>query len=129
MPGELLVDTSVAVDYMRGQSAAVRVINAASRLYAPSIVLGELLHGAERSPRRADSLAGVERFTAQVEVLPVDEETAYHYSDIRASLSKKGRPIPENDIWIAAVGRQHQLTVVTRDSHFTEVPGLALLSW
>ena len=129
MAGDLLVDTSVAIDYMRGEPAARRVIAAASRLYAASVVLGELLHGAERSPRRIENLARVERFTAQVEVLPVDEETAHHYSDIRTSLVAKGRPIPENDIWIAAVGRQHQLTVVTRDSHFTDVPGIALLSW
>lgn len=129
MPGDLLVDTSVAIDYMRGEPAAGRVIAAASRLYAAAVVLGELLHGAERSARRVESLTRVERFAAQVEILPVDEETARHYSGIRTSLVEKGRPIPENDIWIAAVGRQHQLTVVTRDSHFTEVPGLALLSW
>lgn len=129
MPGELLVDTSVAVDYMRGNSAAVRVMNAASRLYAASVALGELLHGADRSSRRAESMAQVGRFVDQVEILAVDETTAHHYSDIRTALVKKGRLIPDNDIWIAAVGRQHQLTVVTRDSHFTEVPGLALLSW
>jgi tRNA(fMet)-specific endonuclease VapC len=129
MPGDLLVDTSVAVDYLRGDPAAGRVIAAASRLCSASVVLGELLHGAERSPRPAENLDRVERFASQVEILPVDEGTAHHYSEIRTSLANKGRPIPENDIWIAAVGRQHRLTVVTRDSHFTEVPGLALLAW
>jgi tRNA(fMet)-specific endonuclease VapC len=129
MAGDLLIDTSVAVDYMNGDVAAARVIANASELYTPSIVVGELLHGAERSNRRAENLARVEMFAAQVAVVPVDVETAYHYSEIKTSLISKGRPLPENDIWIAAVARQHRLTVITRDSHFGEISGLALLSW
>jgi len=128
MPGDILVDTSVAVDFMRGDPATGRVIKGASRLYAAAVVLGELLYGAERSSRRAESVARVESFAAHVEILPIDEETAHHYATVVTSLKKKGRPIPENDMWIAAVGLQHQLTVFTRDSHFNEVAGLQLLS-
>jgi tRNA(fMet)-specific endonuclease VapC len=129
MAGDILVDTSVAIDYLKGDLAAARVLENSSGLFAPSIVLGELLHGAKRSDRPTEHTARVEVFASKVAVLPVDLETAYHYSDIKNSLLRKGRPIPDNDMWIAAVARQHQLTVVTRDSHFGEISGIGLLSW
>jgi tRNA(fMet)-specific endonuclease VapC len=129
MAAEIIVDTSAAIDYMKGVPAAARVLESSASVGAPSIVLGELLHGAQKSDRPAENIARVERFASKVTVVPVDPETAYHYSDIKTSLVRKGRLIPENDLWIAAVARQHQLPVVTRDSHFGEVSGLGLLSW
>jgi len=59
----------------------------------------------------------------------VRRETAWRYGEIKSSLRAKGRPLPDNDIWIVSIARQHQLTVATRDAHFGEIPGLALLSW
>lgn len=54
-------------------------------------------------------------------ILPVDEATAKAYSEVRDELRQKGRPIPENDIWIAALARQHGQPVVSRDGHFDYV--------
>jgi tRNA(fMet)-specific endonuclease VapC len=104
------------------------VIAATSELFLPSIALGELIHGAEVSNRRVANLAAVEHFTASVTVLSCAAGTASHYGEIKAALRSKGRPLPDNDVWIAATARQHVLTVATRDSHFNEIPGLAILS-
>ena len=62
-------------------------------------------------------------------VLPVDTETARVYGIIKASLRKQGTPIPENDIWIAALAKQHDLTLSTRDGHFENVPELEIARW
>ena len=129
MAAEIAVDSNVVVDYMRGNAAAARLLENSPGVFAPSTVLGELLHGAEKSDRPAENLARVERFASRVTVVSVDRDTAYHYSAIKTSLVKKGRLIPENDMWIAAVARRHKLTLVTRDSHFDEVTDIGLLSW
>jgi len=62
-------------------------------------------------------------------VLNADDNTANHYALIKSALLKKGKPIPENDIWIAAVAVQYELTLITRDNHFKEVEGLTMESW
>ena len=129
MAGSLLLDTSVVIDLFKGRPVAKQVIASTPDLFLPSIVLGELIHGAEASNRRVANLTEVEDFTASVTVLPCDAVTAAHYGEIKAALRAKGRPLPDNDVWIAATARQHLLIVATRDAHFNEIPGLATLSW
>lgn len=77
--------------------------------------MGELFFGAERSKRREAKLAEAEAFAGDSEVRPCDLETARHYGVIENALRAEGRPIPDNDIWIAALAQQHELIVVTRD--------------
>ena len=71
----------------------------------------------------------IDEFAASCAVLGCDIDTSRHYGQIKHSLRLKGRPIPENDIWIAAVAQQHGLTVVSRDAHFEEVDNLSLERW
>jgi tRNA(fMet)-specific endonuclease VapC len=61
--------------------------------------------------------------------LDCDLETARVYAGIRNALRLAGRPIPENDLWIASIALQHNLTLVARDKHFQEVPGLTTVTW
>jgi tRNA(fMet)-specific endonuclease VapC len=105
------------------------VLSNVDEVYVPSITMGELFSGAERSSRRAVRLAETEAFADGAEVLPCDLETARHYGAIESALRAKGRPIPDNDIWIAALAQQYELVVVTRDAHFGEVDALPVLSW
>lgn len=128
MAGSLLLDTSVVVDLFANDPAAQSAVAAAGEVFVPSIVLGELFFGAEKSPRRAATLAQLEAFAAATAVLVCDTETARYYGTIKNALRAKGRPLPENDIWIAAVARQHGLTLATRDAHFHEIDKLVLLS-
>jgi tRNA(fMet)-specific endonuclease VapC len=62
-------------------------------------------------------------------LLVCDEVTAQHYGEIKASLRTKGRLIPDNDIWIAACGMQHDLPLITRDAHFKNIDGIEIATW
>ena len=74
-------------------------------------------------------VAQVRELAARNTILSCDEVTGDIYGQIKVQLRTKGRPIPENDIWIAATAMQHGLTLVTRDRHFQEIDGLALATW
>lgn len=84
----------------------------------PAIALGELYYGARKSARAAASA-----------VLACDAATAAAYGEIKAELRARGTPIPENDLWIAALARHHRLTLVCRDAHFSSVPDLKVVAW
>jgi tRNA(fMet)-specific endonuclease VapC len=71
----------------------------------------------------------VDKFAAANRVLGCDSTTAQHYGEIKKVLREKGRPIPENDIWIAATAKQHDLTVASRDNHFDYIDGLSTEHW
>ena len=62
-------------------------------------------------------------------LLVLNSATARHYADVRHELRLAGHPIPENDIWIAALARQHQLPIVSRDEHFDAVHGVRRIDW
>jgi tRNA(fMet)-specific endonuclease VapC len=68
----------------------------------------------------------VEAFSSKVSLLNCNKETARIYGKVKAQLKKNGTPIPENDIWIAAVAIQHDLVLVTNDNHFLNVEGLTI---
>jgi len=95
----------------------------------PVIVLGEYRYGIRESRHRADYESWLSENLVRYAVLPVDAATATVYADLRQELKTLGKPIPENDIWIAALARQHRLPVLSRDQHFSFVPKLLHLSW
>ena len=84
---------------------------------------------ARKSTRVQDNLARIDDFASTNVVLACDTETARRYGEIKERLRARGRPIPENDIWIAAIALQHALTLATRDAHFETVEGLRLAAW
>lgn len=98
-------------------------------VFLSSTVLGELIFGAYRSERVEENLEHIAEFAADNTVLVCDANTAWHYGRTKDQLRRAGRPIPENDIWIAATARQHGLTLVSRDAHFGEVEGLETVAW
>jgi tRNA(fMet)-specific endonuclease VapC len=87
------------------------------------------IYGARKSAKAGANLARIDEFAAAVQILSNDAVTARLYGEIRDRLRLKGRPIPENDIWIAATAVQHGLPLATRDDHFKEVEGLAIENW
>ena len=128
MPGSVLLDTNVIIALFSGENAVTQRFEEADVLVS-SIVLGELYYGARKSAHTAANLARIEQFASSVQVLSCDALTAWHYGQIRDRLRSKGRPIPENDIWVAAVAIQHGLALATRDDHFKEVDGLQMEKW
>ena len=77
----------------------------------------------------SSNVTRIDEFAASNVVLECDTATARQYGLIKNLLRTKGRPIPENDIWIAAVAQQYQLTLISRDEHFREVDGLLRENW
>ena len=113
MSGKFLLDTNIVIALFARDPAVLGYIAEAEEIFVPAIVLGELHYGARKSARAQENAAKIEEFAGAV----------------KDALRAKGRPIPENDIWIAAVAVQHGLAVASRDPHFREVGGLALAAW
>ncbi len=129
MIGEPLLDTNVVIDLFAGQLKVVEQLQVASKVFVPVIVIGELYFGAEKSMRVEENIARVTALIPLVRVLTVDADTARLYSIVRQRLKQAGKPIPENDVWIAATALQHQLTLISRDQHFNLVEGLNVATW
>jgi len=91
------------------------------------IVIGEYRYGLTSSKQGQRLERLLDLLIQESIVLPVDEATTRHYAKVRQQLRDAGTPIPENDVWIAALASQHDLKIVSRDSHFDAVdPGLRL---
>jgi len=88
-----------------------------------------LFFGAAKSGRAVENMAKVERFAPASTVLPCGLDVAREYGNIRERLRNKGRPIPENDIWIAATAMYHELQLASRDRHFLDIEGLSTVRW
>jgi tRNA(fMet)-specific endonuclease VapC len=123
------LDTNVIIDLLANDEAVRTMLGEAEEAFVSSIAIGELYYGAEKSTRPEENVSRIDQFAAGTTVLGCDTETARHYGRIKNMLRAKGRPIPENDLWIAAVARQHGLTLVTRDKHFTEIEDLPTVGW
>ncbi|MEW6210664.1 MAG: type II toxin-antitoxin system VapC family toxin [Acidobacteriota bacterium] len=123
------MDTNIVIAVFANDSTVQARLTNAPEVFVPAIVLGELYYGAHKSSRVADNIQKISEFAANNAVLTIDTATAQEYGRIKNSLRAKGRPIPENDIWIAAIAMQYDLTLVTRDGHFGEVDGLGLENW
>ncbi len=124
-----LLDSSVVIKHFREGGRTSERLESLEGLYLPSIALGELYGGAYRSARPEKTLAQVETFLAGVIVISADDETSKHYGRISAQLAAHGTPIPQNDMWIAAIAIQWDLTLATADGHFDRVAGLSLDKW
>ena len=122
-------DTNIVIAPFDADEAVLANLDLALEVFVPAIVLGELFFGAAKSARRVENVAKVERFAAASSVLACDVQVAREYGRLKQDLRAKGRPLPENDLWIAATANRHQLTVVTRDQHFGEIEGLATARW
>ena len=127
--GDVLLDTSVIVRYFRKDAAIRQHIQACTTLYLPQTALGELYCGAYLSTDQVKTLAEITSFLGAVVVLSPGLATANQYGQIRAALAKAGTPIPENDIWIAALAQEHQLPLAARDKHIDQVTGLQVWQW
>jgi predicted nucleic acid-binding protein len=125
----IALDSNRYADFCRGDARAVETLRTADEIWLPLIVLGELRAGFAHGSRRSDNEKILARFlnVSRVRVVIPDEQTTHFYADLYAALRKAGRPIPTNDLWIAALALQHDLVLFARDSHFDHVPRLVRL--
>ena len=129
MSGEIALDTSVAVRFLNGDAAIIERVLVLPEIILPTVVVGELLFGAENSTRPLQNLPRYLEFIAACAVAPLGRETAAVYARARLALKRKGRPIPMNDVWISAQCLEHSWVLVTDDTDFDDVDGLILEHW
>ncbi len=122
-------DTNIIVDIFRNKGNAPKKILSYTEIYLPITVCGELLYGAAISAKPVAMKKQVMDFINDNKVILPSFEVAEHYAEIRKGLKIKGRPIPENDIWIAAMATYNSNTLITRDQHFSEIDGLDVEFW
>ncbi|RKO65748.1 MULTISPECIES: type II toxin-antitoxin system VapC family toxin [Desulfofundulus] len=129
MSGKFLLDTNIVIALFAGDESVQEKLMEANKVFVPCIVLGELYYGAHKSSQVEKNLARLAEFASSSTVVACDTGTAREYGLIKDQLRKKGRPIPENDIWIAAISRQYDFVLVTRDVHFSEIEDLKIEKW
>jgi tRNA(fMet)-specific endonuclease VapC len=129
MTNGVLLDTSAVIPHLRRDDSITRKLAAADYLYLPIVVLGELLFGAYRLSFPERQIEKIQMFLRAVTVLGIGTNTADQFGRISADLSNRGQNIPTNDVWVAALGCEHQLPVATQDEHFSRVSGLTVLRW
>lgn len=129
MSGRYLLDTNIIIALFADETVIKNNLAQASEVFIPSIAIGELCYGARKSGRTQANLARIDELVVNSAVLVCDTETAHRYGDVKNNLRFRGRPLPENDIWIAALALQHNLILVTRDAHFQEVENLQTVVW
>jgi tRNA(fMet)-specific endonuclease VapC len=124
----VIVDTNALSAFADGSSLAIAALESVSEVSVPVIVLGEFRYGITHS-RRREYEAWLEQYLPAFRVLEVTAETALEYARLRSELRHLGKPIPSNDVWIAALCRQLDLPLLSRDAHFDHVKRLRRQAW
>ena len=121
------IDSNIAIDIFNKNQLTIEKISEYDTLYLPVTVCGEILYGARNSEKKSFNVRRVNKFIADCKELRISNSTADEYSKIKFSLKQKGKPIPENDIWIAAICKENKLPLITKDKHFENIEGLKLV--
>ena len=124
----IFLDTNAYSAFLLGNQTLSNEISGSEGIHLSLIVLGELLAGYRRGSRKEENLRDLETFLAKpnTRLTVPTRNTADYYALIKNQLRAKGKPIPTNDIWIAAQCLEHGAVLLSRDTHFEHVEGLRL---
>ncbi|WP_298268335.1 type II toxin-antitoxin system VapC family toxin [Geobacter sp.] len=124
----IIIDTNFYTAFKRNDADAVVLLQQAEYIGISSVILGELFAGFRCGSKERQNRTELDQFlnSARVNVITLDEETAEFYAQVFSELRQKGRPIPSNDLWLAASALQHGLALATYDEHFRSISGLLL---
>ena len=125
----MILDTNALSAIADGEEAAMESARQAASIAVPVIVLGEYRLGIAQSRHHSKYETWLRDWVSAVGVLDIEDETATFYAALALELKKHGTPIPTNDLWIAALCRQHSLPLLSRDRHFDLVAGLKRIAW
>jgi tRNA(fMet)-specific endonuclease VapC len=125
----VILDTNGLSAIAEGEPSLEQLLRKTHQISIPVIVLGEYRYGISHSRDRQRYEQWLTEYLQMFEILDVDEGTSVSYAAVRSELNKAGTPIPTNDVWIAALCRQHSLPLLSRDRHFDLVSGVQRLSW
>ena len=124
----LLLDTNAYVEFCSGEPQIVDAVKNAINIYFPLIVIGELRAGFECGSKKQYNEKILDDFLNEecVEIIYPNNLTSRQYSLIFKELRIKGKPIPTNDIWIAALAIQNNMILITKDTHFHELDNISI---
>ena len=125
----LILDTNALSACAEEDASLMEILAGAQELALPVIVIGEFRYGIAQSRHSARYQRWLDGLIADCSVLGVEEQTTHYYAAINLDLRKAGKPIPTNDLWIAALCRQHKLPLLSRDRHFDAVSGIRRMDW
>jgi predicted nucleic acid-binding protein len=125
----MILDTNALSAAADDDPAVIALLARADQVAIPVIVLGEYRYRIAQSRNRAAYANWLKDLLNDCLVLDINEPTTPYYAEITVELKRKGTPIPTNDIWIAALCRQHSLPLLSRDRHFDLVPGTKRINW
>jgi len=125
----VIYDTNAVSDFLDGITAVTEKVAASGFHGLPVIVMGEYLYGLKASREKSVREPRFVDFARTCRLLSVTPDTAARYADIRHRLRAAGTPIPENDIWIAALALEHGQKVLSNDRHFDLVEGIERVGW
>jgi tRNA(fMet)-specific endonuclease VapC len=125
----VILDTNALSAWAAGDKKLERLLAQQAFLAVPVVVLGEYRFGLSGSKLRSTLEPKLEELERLVRVLDITRSTARVYALIRAELKLAGTPIPSNDTWIAALAREHDLPIASRDTHFDSVAGVKRVEW
>jgi tRNA(fMet)-specific endonuclease VapC len=125
----MILDTNALSAAADDDSGLAAVLARADQIALPVIVLGEYRHGIAQSRNRTSYENWLQELLNDCLVLDIQEPTTHYYAEISLELKRKGKPIPTNDLWIAALCRQHSLPLLSRDRHFDLVAGIKRVGW
>lgn len=122
----IFLDTNAYTAFKYNNTEAIRILTYAEQIGMNSVVIGELQAGFAMGVRADQNFQELQEFLSSYRVrkLSIDYETATYYAQVYQNLKKKGRPIPTNDMWIAATALQHNFAVFSYDKHFEAIDGL-----
>ena len=125
----MILDTNALSAMADGDAALEKVLPDVRSQFIPVICLGEYRSGIIRSRARRELDRWLSMLADSRRVLPIELETTLFYAEIVVDLRQRGCMIPINDVWIAALAKQYELPVLSRDGHFDQVNGVRRLSW
>ena len=128
MNGRISLDTNIVIRLFKNDPIVTKVFDTITTICLPTPVIAELLFAARNSTYQKENLKVYNEFINACTVLNITRETANLYSIIRLELKQKGRPIPENDLWIASICMEQNLPLFTGDAHFDTINGLKVVN-
>ena len=130
MPGtSAAVDTNIVIALLAGEEEVLSHFENTEQVLLPFPVKAELIFGAMNSSRPDHNLAQLNSLFARFDTVSSSPDVEYQYAEIKMGLKQKGKPIPENDIWVAACAKAAGIPLSTRDEHFDAIDGLSFLRW
>lgn len=127
----LALDTNAYTALGRGNLTLSSLIASTIHIGLPITVLGEVHFGMLNGSKEKTNSILLERFLSntRVEILDINDDTAKLYGEIATELRRLGRPIQQNDIWIAALCKQYNYRLATNDNGFSNITGLELINF